>query len=322
MGFAARFLTVLAFSLAGASAAEAAYPERPITLIVPFAAGGTTDIIGRIIASGMAKDLKRQIIVENREGAGGTIGTDQAARARPDGYTLLLHTPSTAAINRYLYTRLKYDSAKDFTPISLVTKAPNVLVVRKGFPAKNVAELVKLAKANPGKYNYASSGNGTILHLSGALFTQTAGVDIVHVPYNGAGPAMNDVVAGTIDIMFDNFPSAIGHIRAGRVIPLAITTKARNFAMPNLPSIAEQGYPSYETSTWAAIYGPKNLPPDILARLAKAAAAAARDPETIKKFRDLGAEPVGSTPQECAAFVAQQIAYWAPVVKNSGARIE
>src|SRR5688572_14783711 len=247
--FAAIFLAALA-AILPAQAAQNAYPRQPVKLIIPFAAGGTTDLLGRIIADRMGTELGQQMVVENIDGAGGTVAAQSAARARPDGYTLVLHTASTGAINPALYPNLRYDMRRDFAPVSLLTRTPNVLIARKNLPANNVAELIALAKRTPGRLNYGSSGNGTILHLSGALFAKEAGVDIVHVPYRGAGPAMNDLVGGVIDLAFDNLPSALVQIRAGNVKALALTTKTRSPAIPNLRTMAEQGFPAYETDTW------------------------------------------------------------------------
>ena len=316
-------LTLAAVALlAYPAAAQATYPRQPVKMIVPFAPGGTTDILARLIAARMGTDLRQQVVVENVGGAGGSIGAETAARARPDGYTVILHTASTGAINTALYPNLKYDMRRDFVPVSLLTRTPNVLIARKDFPASDLAGFIAAAKRQPGEINYGSAGNGSILHLSGALLAKQAGIDIVHVPYRGAGPAMNDLVAGVIDVMFDNLPSALVQIRAGNVKPLALTTKTRTPALPNLRTVAEQGFPTYETDTWAAIFAPRGTPPAIVARLHRAAIAAVRDAVTAKRLSDLGAVVVGSTPQELARFRDQQLAYWTPIVRQSGARIE
>jgi tripartite-type tricarboxylate transporter receptor subunit TctC len=318
------WLAGLALLLAAALpvAAQTTYPRQPIKLIVPFAAGGTTDILARIIAARLSTDLGQQVVIENIDGAGGSVGAEAAARARPDGYTVIFHTSSTGAINSALYPNLKYDMRRDFAPISLLTRNPNVLVVRKDFPANTLAEFIVLAKKNPGKFNYGSSGNGTILHLAGALFAKQAGVNIVHVPYRGAGPAMNDLVAGVIDAMFDNLPSAIVQIRAGNVKALALTTKTRSPALPNLRTMAEQGFLTYETDTWGALFAPRGTSAAVIARLNKAAVVAMKDPATVKRLYDLGAVAVGSSPEDLARFRDQQLIYWAPIVRDSGARIE
>jgi tripartite-type tricarboxylate transporter receptor subunit TctC len=319
---AALVAAVAAMAMPPAAAADA-WPAKPIRLVVPFSAGGTTDIIARIVAARMSRELGRQVVVENMEGAGGTVGTEMVARARPDGYTLILHSASSGAINPALYRNLKYDVRRDFAPVALMTRTANVLVVRKGFPARNLRELVALVRANPGRFNYGSSGNGTILHLSGALFLKQARLDIVHIPYRGAGPAMNDVIAGTVDMMWDNMPSAIGQIRAGNVRAIAVTTRTRSPVLPNVPAFAELGYPTYETDTWSAIFAPAKTPPAIIARLNQAIFAALRDPATARRLTAIGCQVMApSSPAVLAKFLDQQIKYWAPVVAASGARIE
>ena len=317
-----RFFVAGLMFFSGLAPAAAEFPSQPIKMVVPFSAGGSTDVMGRILAAGMSPDLGQQVVIENRGGAGGTIASGAVARARPDGYTIIQHTVSTAAINAALYKKLPYDVRTAFAPISLVTRIPNVMIVRNDLPAKTLAEFIALLKADPGKYNYGSSGNGTILHLSSALFCARAGVRMVHIPYGGAGPAMNDLLAGVIDMMVDNLPTAISHIRAGNVRALGITTKTRSPLLPDLPTISEQGLPDYETYSWSAFFAPAGTPPAILERLHKATAAAARDPKTRKRLNDIGVEVIGSTPQELRVFWERQIAFWKPIVEESGARIE
>lgn len=304
------------------SASAQSFPTQPIRLVVPFAAGGTTDLTARILAERMGVELGQQVVVENIDGAGGTVGSESVARARPDGYTLILHVASTSAINPFLYPNLSFDIREDFKPVALMTRVPNIFLVRKDFPADTVQEFVAAAKAHPGLYNYGSSGNGTVLHLSGALFAKEAGIDIVHIPYRGAGPAMNDLVAGIIDILFDNLPTGLVQIEAGNVKALAITTKERSPALPDLPTIAESGYPNYESFSWSAIYAPAGTPDAVIARLSEAAIATAHDPETVSRLSDLGAEVIGSTPEELADFRDRMLDYWGPIVAESGARIE
>lgn len=301
--------------------AQANYPDRPIRLIVPFAAGGSTDIVARIIAAKMSEILKQQVIVENRAGAGGNAGAAAVARAEPDGYTVLMGTVATHAINPALYTKMPYDPVKDFAPVSLLVNVPNVIVVHPSLNVKTVSELIALLKANPDKYDYASSGIGTPLHLSGALFESMAGVKMVHVPYKGAGPALLDVVAGQVKIMFDNLPSSIGQIRKGGVIGLAVTTKERSPAAPDLPTVSESGLPGYETYSWNAIFAPAGTPMAIIDKLAKAGAEAVSDPAVKARLADLSAVSVGSTPAELDAHVKAELAKWGPVVKASGASI-
>jgi tripartite-type tricarboxylate transporter receptor subunit TctC len=290
--------------------------------VVPFAAGGTTDLTARILAERMGVELGQQVVVENIDGAGGTVGSESVVRARPDGYTLILHVASTSAINPYLYPNLSFDMREDFKPVALMTRVPNIFLVRSDFPADTVEEFVAEAKANPGYYNYGSSGNGTVLHLSGALFAKEAGIDIVHIPYRGAGPAMNDLIAGVIDILIDNLPTGLVQVNAGNVKALAITTTERSAAVPDLPTIAERGYPNYDSFSWSAIYAPGQTPDAIIERLSEAAIATANNPETASRLSDLGAEMVGSTPEELAIFRDEMLDYWGPIVADSGARVE
>jgi tripartite-type tricarboxylate transporter receptor subunit TctC len=304
-----------------AHAADAAYPRQPIRLVVPFAAGGTADLIARIVAARMSTDLGRQVVVESIDGAGGTLGTAAVARARPDGYTLLIATAPSFAINPVLYPNLAYD-IRAFAPVALVSRTPNVLVARKTLPADTLAAFIALAKREPGRFTYGSSGNGTVLHLSGVLLAQGAGIEIRHIPYRGGAPAMTDLVGGVIDIMFDNLPAALPQIRAGNIKALAVTTRLRTRALPDLPTIAEQGFPDFDTDTWSAIFAPPGTPPAIVVRLSRAARAAATDPETVRRLNASGVESVSSTPESLAAFRDRQLGYWAPIVRASGARIE
>ena len=311
-----------ALAFAAPVGAQPAYPLRPISLVVPFPAGGSTDLVARVVAEKMSQDLGQQVVVDNRGGAGGNVGAAAAAKADPDGYTILMGTVSTHALNPALYKKIPYDPVKDFAPISLLAFVPNVLVVNPDFPAQNVAELIALAKEKPGELSYASSGNGTPLHLSGELFKTMAGVDIVHVPYKGAGPALVDVMGGHVPIMFDNLPSSTEHIKAGKLRGLAVTTAERAASMPDLPTVAESGLPGYETYTWNALFAPAGTPPEVIARLNEAALKALADPEVQAKLQGFGATVVGSTPGELAAHVQAELAKWAPVVQASGAQID
>ena len=315
-------LTASACALPGPVGAQDAYPLRPVTLIVPFPAGGSTDLVARLVAEKMSQELGQQIVVDNRGGAGGNVGSAAAAKADPDGYTLLMGTVATHALNPALYKNMPYDPVKDFAPVSLLVVVPNVLVVNPEFPAKSVAELIELAKAKPGEYSYASSGNGTPLHLSGELFKSMAGIDIVHVPYKGAGPALIDVMGGHVPIMFDNLPSSTEHIKAGKLRGLAVTTAERAPSMPDLPTVAESGLPGYETYTWNALFAPAGTPPEVSARVNEAAVKALADPEVQAKLQGFGATVVASTPEELAAHVQAELTKWAPVVKASGAQID
>lgn len=314
-------LGVVAVLMSAPAEAQTNYPTRPVTLVVPFPAGGSTDLVSRLVAQKMVAPLGQQVLVDNRGGAGGNIGSAAVARAAPDGYTILMGTVATHALNPLLYKKMPYDAVKDFAPISLLAIIPNVLVVNLDFPPKDVKELITLAKASPGKYSYASSGNGTPLHLSGELFKTMAGVDIVHVPYKGAGPALVDVMGGHVPMMFDNLPPSLEQIRAGKVRGLAVTTKERAPSVPDMPTIAET-LPGYETYTWNAFFAPAGTPNEIIMRLNAAALAALADPDVAAKLKDLSVTVVGSTPEQLAIHVKAEHAKWAPVVKASGAQLD
>lgn len=298
------------------------FPDRTVTLVVPFAAGGSTDVVARIIAQKMSEDLGQQVIVENVAGAGGNIGADRVARSEPDGYTILMGTVATHALNPLILKTKPYDPEKDFAPVSLLVVVPNVLVVNPELPAKNVQELIALLKADPEKYSYASSGNGTPLHLSGELFKAMAGVEIQHIPYKGAGPALNDVVGNQVPIMFDNLPSSSSHIKAGTLRALGVTTAERAPSFPDVPTIAESGVPGYETYTWNALFAPAGTPKEAVDRLNASANKAMTDPAVIEKMNDFSAKIVGSTPDELAAHVKAELAKWGPVVQDANIQIE
>ena len=298
------------------------FPDRTVTLVVPFAAGGSTDVVARIIAQKMSDDLGQQVVVENVAGAGGNIGADRVARAEPDGYTILMGTVATHALNPLILKTKPYDPEKDFTPVSLLVIVPNVLVVNPQLPVKNVQELIALLKAEPDKYAYASSGNGTPLHLSGELFKAMAGVNIQHIPYKGAGPALNDVVGNQVPIMFDNLPSSSSHIKGGTLRALGVTTAERAPSFPDVPTIAESGVPGYETYTWNALFAPAGTPKDAVDRLNASANKAMKDPSVIEKMNGFSAKIVGSTPEELAAHVKAELAKWGPVVKDANIQID
>jgi len=302
----------------GASA-EAAYPTKPITIIVPFAAGGTTDILARVIGQGLNKELGQSVIVDNRAGAGGNIGGALAAKAAPDGYTLFMGTVGTHAINQSLYKKMPFDPIKDFAPLTRVAMVPNLLVAHPGKPYKNVKELIAYAKANPGRVNFGSSGSGSSIHLSGELFNALAKVDMVHVPYKGSAPAVSDLIGGQIDIMFDNMPSAIQHVRAGKLVPLAVTTAKRSPELPDVPTIAEAGVPGYEATSWFGMLAPAATPAPIVARLNTALVKVLAQPEVRKKLAEQGAVPYSEKPEQFAAFIRAETAKWSKVVKESGA---
>ncbi|MBB3312839.1 tripartite-type tricarboxylate transporter receptor subunit TctC [Rhizobium sp. BK196] len=306
----------------GTAASAQSFPDRSITMIVPFAAGGSTDVVARIVAQKMSEDLGQQVIVQNVAGAGGNLGADNVARAEPDGYTILMGTVATHALNPLILKSTPYDPEKDFAPISLLVIVPNVLVVNPQLPAKNVQELIALLKADPDKYSYASSGNGTPLHLSGELFKSMAGVDMQHIPYKGAGPALNDVIGNQVPIMFDNLPSSSSHIKAGTLRALAVTTAERASSFPDIPTVAESGISGYETYTWNALFAPANTPADVIARLNTSAKKALADPAVAERMKEFSARIVGSTPEELAAHVKAELAKWKPVVDGAHIQME
>lgn len=314
-------LLALGTSISASARAQAQYPSRPITLVVPFPAGGSTDLVARLVGLRMAQHLDQQIVVENHGGAGGTIGSAAVARAEPDGYTILMATVATHALNPALYRSLPYDPVKDFAPISLLAVIPNVLVVHPDVPASNVQELIGLLKASPDKYSYASAGNGTPSHLSGELFKHMAGVEMVHVPYKGAGPALLDVLGGHVPIMFDNLPPSLEHIRAGKLRGLGVTTELRARSIPELPTIAET-LPGFETYSWNAFFAPAGTPEQVIAQLHDAALAALREPEVNARLEELSVTPVGSSPEELAAHVQAELAKWAPIIEQSGVQLD
>jgi tripartite-type tricarboxylate transporter receptor subunit TctC len=319
-----RIAVVLLVALAALPtlASAQAWPSKPIRWVVPFAPGGTTDILARTVGEKLGAALGQPVIVENRPGAGGGVGADFVAKAPPDGYTLVGGTISTHAINASLYKSLPYDPVRDFVPITLIARLPNLLVINPSVPAKNVAELVALMKANPGKYTFASSGNGTSQHLSGELFKSIAGVDMQHVPYKGSPPALQDVVGGQVTMTFDNITTAWPLAKAGNLRALAVTTAQRSAVAPEIPTMAEAGLPGYEIGSWQGVFAPAGTPPEIVRRLNTEIVRILKTPEVHDKLVALGAEPVGNSVEEFSALVKSEVAKWGEVVKRSGARVD
>ena len=311
------------FALAGAGA-EDAYPSKPVRIIVSFAAGGPTDIVARVMGARMSELLRQQFVVENRVGAGGNTGADAVAKAQPDGYTLLMATVSTHAINPGLYKKIPYDPIADFAPIGQVGVTPTLLGVHPSVPATDVKSLVALVKASPGQFTYGSSGQGSILHLCGEQFkTLAGGLNIVHVPYRGSSQLMKDLISGQIAMAFDATPSALPQVQSGAIRALGAGMATRMRSMPELPTLQEQGLNGFECYTWNAILAPANTPPPIVAQLNEAMNKALADPAVFKRLQEVGIDPTpGSTPQTTAAFIKAELAKWAPIIKASAAQIE
>jgi tripartite-type tricarboxylate transporter receptor subunit TctC len=306
--------------------AQGAWPSRAVRIVVPFAAAGTTDILARALAPELGHAFGQTFFVDNKPGAGGNIGAAEVAKAAPDGYTLLMGTVGTHGINASVYPKLPYDPIKDFAPITLVAGVPNVLVMN---PAKaqalgiaSVADLIRYARANPGKLNMASSGNGTSIHLSGELFKAITGSYMVHFPYRGSGPALLDLIGGTMDLMFDNLPSALPQIKAGKLKAFAVTSARRSAVLPELPTMAEAGVKGYEASSWFGLLAPAGTPADIVNRLQQESARALGSAALKERLLSQGAIPVGDTPAEFAAHIAAETKKWAAVVKASGAKVD
>ena len=298
------------------------YPNRPITLVVAFTPGGPSDVLARIVGKQMEQLLGAAIIIENRPGAGGNIAAESVAKAAPDGYTLLMGNNSILATNETLYKKLPYNPQQDFAPIILIGTQANILVVNPSVPANSLKELIALAKAQPGKLNFASSGHGAAAHLAGELFKAEAKIDIVHVPYKGAAPALQDVIGGHDQLMFATAASVLGHIKGGKVRAIAVTTLKRTKAMPDLPTMDEAGLPGFEASTWHGLVAPAGTPPDVLAKLHGAAAKALQDPGVQASLDRLGVDIVGGTAAEFKAYIAAEVPKWTSIVKASGAKLE
>ena len=309
--------------------AQSGWPTKPIRMVVPFAPGGTTDILARAVAVELTKSLGQPVVVDNKAGAGGNIGADIVAKAAPDGYTILMGTVGTHAINKWLYGKMPYDPVKDFAPISLVAGVPNVMVVNadkaRALKIHNVQDFIAYAKANPGKLNMASSGNGTSIHMAGELFKTMTGAYMVHFPYKGSGPALMDMVGGNMDVMFDNLPSAMQQIKAGKLTALAVTSAQRSAALPDVPTVEQAGGPAlkgFEASSWFGLLAPAGTPPEIVNRIQQDVAKAIKTPEVSERLLAQGAIPSGNTPQQFAALIDAELKKWQPVVKASGAKVD
>src|SRR5215472_6606805 len=317
-----RFALAALVAVSAAHASAQSYPSKPIRLVVPFPAAGTTDILARDVGQHLSEIWKQPVVIENRPGAAGNIGSDIVARSGPDGYTLLMCTVSTHAINPNLYSKLPYDHIKDFAPVILVARVPNVLEVNPGVPVYSVADLIKLAKEKPGQLNFASSGSGTSIHLSGELFKTMAGVSMVHVPYKGSAPAVADLVGGQVQLMFDNLPSSLQQIKGGKLRAIAVTSAQRSPALPDIPTIAESGLPGFEATSWFGVLAPAGTPPGIISRLNAEIDKWLQGDSGKAQLLEQGALPAGGTPDEFAAYIRAETEKWAKVVKLSGAKVD
>jgi tripartite-type tricarboxylate transporter receptor subunit TctC len=318
------FLMAAAGLLALASAvhAEPGYPTKPIRLIVPFAPGGSTDVLARLLAEALRPELGQPVIVENKAGAGGNIGGDFVAKAPPDGYTLLIAAAGPTVINPSLYARMPYDPAKDLRPVTLLIQEPNLMAINPKIPAKTVPEFIAYAKSRPTEVSFGSPGNGSPAHLAGEWFNQLTGTTMVHVPYKGTGPALNDLIAGQIAMMIDNMPALWPHVQSGKLRALAVSTDKRATAAPDLPTVAESGVKGFAFGAWKGLMAPAATPPEIVERLHAAATKALAKPDFRKRLIDLGAEPVGNTPAQFAAIIKIETASWAALVKSTGTKLD
>ena len=322
-------LAAMAAYLPRPAAAQDAWPNKPVRIVVPFAPGGTTDILARAVAPELSKAFGQQFVVDNRAGAGGNVGAEIVAHAPADGYTLLMGTVGTHGINRALYPKLPYDPFKDFAPITLVAAVPNVMEMNaqkaKELNIRNVQDFIAYAKSHPGKLNMASSGSGTSIHLAGELFKSMTGSYMTHIPYRGSGPALLDMVGGNADVMFDNLPSSMQQIKGGKLVPLAVTSAKRSPALPDVPTVEEAGGPAlkgYEASSWFGLLAPAGTPADVVKRIQQAVSHSLETPEIKEKMQAQGAIPSGNTPQEFTALIASEHKKWAQVVKESGAKVD
>ncbi len=315
-----KVVLVLVFAIAGPALAQ--YPAKSVRIVVPYPPGGTTDILARLMAAKLTDSLGQAFVVENRPGASGAIGSQAVAKSAADGYTLLMGTASTHGVNSALAKSLPYDAIKDFSPITVVGGTPNVILAHPELPAKNLAELLALARSKPGKLNFGSTSLGGTPHMSAELLKMMTGVDIVHVPYKGAGPMLADLLGAQIQIGFDNLPSSMGHIRSGKVRAIAVTTTKRWPGAPDIPTVAESGVPGYEVSGWFGLLAPAGTPRQAIDTVYRAVSAQLRQPEVQKQMLELGAEPGGNPPEDFARQIGAEIEKWKKVVAATGVKVE
>jgi tripartite-type tricarboxylate transporter receptor subunit TctC len=322
-----RLITLCALLVAPLCGAQTAWPTKPVRIVVPFAPGGTTDILARAIAPDLSRAFGQQFVVENKPGAGGNLGSEVVAKSPGDGHVLLMGTVGTHGINRALYAKLPFDPFKDFAPITLVAGVPNVMVVNTEQAAArkiaNVRDFIQYAKAHPGQLNMSSSGNGTSIHLAGELFKSQTGIFMAHIPYRGSGPALLDLAAGNMDVMFDNLPSAMQLIKSGKLKALAVTSAQRSAALPEIPTVEEAGgLKGFEASSWFGLLAPAGTPPDVVLRIQQEVAKSLGTPAMKERMATLGAIPSGNTPAQFAAIIESEHKKWAEVVKASGAKVD
>ena len=299
-----------------------AWPTKPVRFVVPFAAGGTTDILARVVAQKMSEELGQQFVVENKAGAGGNIAADFVAKAEPDGYTFIVGTPGTHVINKFVFKNMTYDQVKDIAPVIIIANVPNLFSVTNSLPVNSVAEFIALAKAKPGELFYATPGLGTTAHVATELFKSMTGINITHVPYKGSNPALTDLIAGRVHVMIDNLPAAQPHADAKSIRPLAISSATRWPLMPDLPTVAEAGVPGYEASAWFTVAAPAKTPKDIITKLNATIEKYIKTPEGTDRLRKLGAEPTGGSPESMAAYVAAETEKWGKVAQFAGIKPE
>ena len=314
--------TVIAMPFIGSASAQTQWPNKPVKVIVPFAAGGTTDILGRLMAQKLSEELGQQFVVENKGGAGGNIGADMAAKSAPDGYTFVIGTPGPHVINQYIYKNQPFDGVKDLAPVVVIARVPNLISINPNVKANNLKEFIALAKSQPGKMSYASPGNGSTGHVATELLKSMAGIDLVHVPYRGSSLAITDVIGGRVEMSLDNLPAVQPHVEGGKLRALAVTTAKRWPEMPDVPTVAEAGVPGYEASSWFTIAAPAKTPAEIIARVNKSVNAYMTDKDMIARMRKLGADPVGGSPEDMAKLMAEENVKWKKAIEFAGLKPE
>lgn len=315
-------LATLALPYIGSASAQSGWPNKVVKVVIPFAPGGTTDILGRLMAQKLSEEYGQQFVVENKAGAGGNIGADMVAKSEPDGYTFVVGTPGPHAINQYIYKNQPFDGAKDLAPVIVIARVPNLITVNPDVKASTLQEFIALAKAQPGKLSFATPGNGSTGHVATELLKSMAGIDLVHVPYRGSAPAITDVMGGRVEMSLDNLPAVLPFVEGGKLRPLAVTTEKRWPLLPNVPTVAEAGVPGYEASSWFTIAAPAKTPADIINRINKSVNTYLADKDMIDRMRKLGSDPVGGSPADMAKLIADENVKWKKVVDFAGLKPE